>query len=132
MRVRILSVVAVAGLVIAAAALARPNAQLTGKFETKIAGKSAALNGTWRITLTRIGRFSTTRNGKLAVTGAVGAANGKFAVTDTGGPYACKGAESVGAYTYTLKGKMLTMKAKLDLCSGRKTVLTTHPLTKIG
>jgi hypothetical protein len=132
MKVRTLLVVIAACLVAAAVASAGSNAQLVGKFETKISGKSAALNGTWRISFTQSGRFSTTRNGKLAVTGAAAAANGKIAMSDTAGPYACKGTQAPATYTYSLKGNKLTLKATFDQCAGRKAVFTTQPLTKIG
>lgn len=132
MKLRCLFALVAACLVTATAALAGSNAGiLTGTFETKISGKSSQLNGTWRFSISQFGRSSTTLNGKLVVTGAIAAANGKFAVTDTGGKLACQGIQAVGAYTYTLKGKQLTLKATYDACSPRKTVLTAHPLTKI-
>ena len=55
-----------------------------------------------------------------------------FAITDTGGSAACTGIQAAGAYTYTLKSNQLKLTATFDQCSGRKTILTTHPLTKIG
>ncbi len=132
MKLRCLLALVAVCLVSATVALAGSNVTiLSGTFETKISGKSSQLNGTWRITITQFGRSSTTLNGKLVVTGAIAASNGRFAITDTGGKLACKGLQVGGAYTYTLKGKLLTLKATYDGCSPRKTILTTHPLTKI-
>lgn len=132
MKLRTFLTLAAVGLATATTALAGSSATiLSGTFETKISGKSSQLNGTWRITITQFGKSSTTLNGKLVVTGAIAASNGRFAVTDTGGKLACKGLEVGGAYTYTLKGKQLTLKATYDACTPRKTVLTAHPLTKI-
>ena len=47
-------------------------------------------------------------------------------------PSRLQGRPGIRAYTYTLQGTQLALKAGFDQCSGRKTILTAHPLTKIA
>jgi hypothetical protein len=132
MRHRLLLLVAAtfAALVMVPSAL--PVTVLTGIFKTKITGKSSALNGTWFFKIDQFTKFTLKKNGKLYVTGTAAGAAGKLAIADTGGPAACKGVQAAGAYTYTLSGNQLKLKATFDQCSGRKTILTAHSLTKVG
>jgi hypothetical protein len=111
-----------------AAAAALP--LLTGTFTRKITGKAPPFNGTWALQLKTKGKFEMRRNGVVVVRGLGAATRGKLALTDQSGAYACRGAERVGAYTYTFKGKTLRLKAVLDPCSGRKTILTSGPFKK--
>jgi hypothetical protein len=132
MKLRLLPLLAALGATLVLAAPAVPATILSGKFRTVIRGQAAPLNGSWTLTIDQLTRSTLTHNGKLAVKGTFAGARGKLAVADISGPLACKGAERVGAYTYTLKNNLLTLKATLDLCDGRKAVLTAHPLRKVG
>ena len=133
MQFRVLVAVLAAALVTAGAAISGTHVQLlTGSFKTVIGGKSSQLNGTWVLKIDQLGQSTISKNGKVVVRGAVGAWLGHFQITDASGPDACKGVQASGAYTYTLKGNQLTLKLMFDQCSGRKTILTTHPLTKIA
>ena len=133
MKFRVFVAVLAASLVAAGAAMSGNHVQiLTGSFRTVISGKSSQLNGTWVLKIDQFGQSTTSKNGKVVVKGAVAATGGKFAITDTGGSAACTGIQAAGAYTYTLKSNQLKLTATFDQCSGRKTILTTHPLTKIG
>jgi hypothetical protein len=127
MKLRVL--IAVLALVsTGAAAAALP--VLTGTFTRKITGKAPPVNGVWALRLKANGKFEMRRNGVVVVRGLGAATRGKLALTDQSGTYACRGAERVGAYTYKFKRKTLTLKAVLDPCSGRKTILTSGPFTK--
>jgi len=135
MKFRLLLLLAAIGVTLVVAAPAMPTTNvtvLTGTFRTVIKGKSAPLNGSWTIKVDQYTQSVTTHNGKLAVKGTFTGANGKLAVVDLSGPYACKGVQAAGAYTYTLSGNKLKLKATFDQCSGRKTILTAQPLTKSG
>ena len=132
MRSRLLLLVAAACTALVVAAPAMPVTILKGTFRTTITGKSATLNGTWVMKIDQFTKFTLKKNGKLQVRGTAAGARGKLAIADISGPAACKGASAAGAYTYTLSGNQLKLKATFDQCSGRKTVLTSHPLTKIA
>lgn len=132
MKLRLLFALAAVSCV-AAGAASSATPLLSGSFRTTITGKNpAALNATWVLKITQFGQMTINRNGKLAVKGVAAGARGKLAITDNSGPYACKGIQVSAVYTYTLSGNKLTLKPKVELCAGRKTVLTTRPLTKIG
>lgn len=105
---------------------------LTGSFKTIISGKTSRLNGAWVLKIDRLGQSTSSKNGRIVVKGAVAAWLGHFQITDTSGPAACKGVQASGAYTYTLKGNQLVLKVGFDQCSGRETILTAHPLTKLA
>jgi hypothetical protein len=127
MKMRVL--IAVLALALAGAAAAGLPL-LTGTFTKSITGKTPPLNGRWSLVLKQNGKFETKRNGVTVVRGLAVAAKGKLALTDQSGSYACKGLERAGTYTYKLVGRTLTLKALLDPCSGRKTVMTTGSFTK--
>lgn len=80
----------------------------------------------------RLGQSTISKNGRIVVKGAVAAWLGHFQITDTSGLAACKGVQASGAYAYTLKGTELALKVGFDQCSGRKTILTARPLTRIA
>src|SRR5919109_3199097 len=119
---------AAAGVAVGASDVRLP--VLRGTFVTTISGKAPPLNGRWTLKLDPP-KFQTLRNGKVVIRGVAVATRGKMTLTDVSGSYACSGVERVGVYTYTLKAGKLTLKAVLDRCSGRKTVLTARPLTKV-
>jgi len=129
MKLRPLLTVSAVALVAAACALGAASS-LTGTFVTKIAGKSAALNGSWTLKLLPAAKFQTLRNGKVVVSGDFEAASGTLQFIDRTGPYACKGGSATGIYDYRLAGKSLILKPIAEFCAGRKTILTTHPLLK--
>jgi hypothetical protein len=132
-KLRVLVAVLAAALVTAGAAMSGNHVRLlTGSFRTVISGKSSRLNGTWLLKINQLGQSTISKNGKVVVKGAVGAWSGHFQITDASGPDACKGVQASGAYTYTLKGNQLALKLTFDQCAGRKTILTTHSLTKIA
>jgi hypothetical protein len=129
---KLLGLLAVLAGVLATAAIAGyGNPLVTGSFSTKISGKARALNGTWTLRLKSTGRFETLRNGKVVVRGQGAAAAGKLAIRDQSGPYACKGLQQAGVYSYKLKGRTLTLKVVTDRCAGRKIILTTNPLRRL-
>jgi hypothetical protein len=132
MKVRLLLFAVAAALVAVVPATSATPQLLTGSFRTVIAGKSTQLNGTYVLKIDTYGQFQLKRNGKVVVKGAAAGASGKLAITDTSGSYACKGIAVAGAYTYTQTGNQLKLKATFDACSGRKTILTAHPRTKIA
>jgi hypothetical protein len=131
MKFRVL-VAALAAALVAASSASSGTHLLTGSFRTVISGKSSQLNGTWLLKIDKLGQSTIARNGKVVVKGAVGAWSGHFQITDASGPDACKGVQASGAYTYTLKGNQLALKLMFDQCSGRKTILTAHALTRIA
>jgi hypothetical protein len=129
MKLRPLLAASTVALVVAASALGAASS-LTGTFVTKIAGKSAALNGTWTLKLLPAGKFQTLRNGKVVVSGDFAAPSGTLQLIDKTGPYACKGGSATGIYDYKVAGKSLVLKPIAEFCVPRKTILTTHPLLK--
>ena len=129
-RLLLLLAVVTAALVVVPNAL--PVTILTGIFRTKISGRSEALNGTWFFNIHQDTQFTLKKNGKLYVKGTAAGANGKLAIADTGGPAACKGVQAAGVYKYALKNNLLTLTVTFDQCSGRKAILTAHPLLKVG
>jgi hypothetical protein len=102
-----------------------------GVYQTKITGaKPAVLNGTWRLSLNAPG-FAITKNLTTAVAGTIAIAGNKITFTDIAGPLRCTGGQVKGTYTWSLKGKALTLKPVSEKCAGRKLVLT-HAFTKLA
>src|SRR5437867_120541 len=119
MKSRLLLLLAAIGVTLVVAGPAAPTTNanlLKGTFRTVIKGKAAALNGSWTFKVDQYTQSVVTHNGKLAVKGTFAGANGKLAVVDVSGPYACKGVQATGAYTYTLSGNQLKLKATFDQC----------------
>lgn len=128
MKFRVLVVVA---LVLPSIALAGSAATiLTGTFVKRISGKAAPLNGTWRLKLKTDGTFETARNGTVVVRGVAAGVAGKLSIGDQSGPYRCRGRQRVAVYNYSLSKRRLTLKPAVELCAGRRTVLTTGSFTK--
>ena len=48
------------------------------------------------------------------------------------GPAACTGAQSAATYRWSLRAGLLRLTAVREGCPGRRVVLTTHPLKKVG
>ena len=103
---------------------------LTGTFVKRITGKAPPLNGNWRLKLRNDGTFETARNGVVVVRGVAAGVNGKLSIGDQRGPYRCLGRQRVAAYNYTLRNRKLTLRPIVELCAGRRTVLTTGSFTK--
>jgi hypothetical protein len=59
-----------------------------------------------------------------------GNAGGRTTFHDLAGPFACRGAQATGVYSWRLVGRRLTLTAVREPCSGRKTILT-KPFTRI-
>jgi hypothetical protein len=125
--------VVVTGLALAATASgANRETLLTGSFRTTLSGKSPQLNGTWVLRIDRQTHFTLAKNGAIVVRGTAAGTNGRLAIVDKSGPYACKGLKRAAVYKYTLAGSRLTLKPQAELCDGRKAILTAHALTKIA
>lgn len=123
---------AVLGLVaLPSAAFASPDATiLTGTFAKRITRKAPPLNGTWRLKLKQDGTFEMSRNGVVVVRGVAAGVSGRLAIGDRSGPYRCTGAQRAAVYTYTLRGRTLTLRAVVEPCLGRRSILTGSPFTK--
>jgi hypothetical protein len=122
-----------AGFVLAlpGTALAGPTATiLTGTFQKKISKKAPPLNGTWKLKLKQDGTFELSRNGVIVVRGVAAGVSGRLAIGDRSGSYRCTGRERAATYTYTLRGKVLTLRPVLEPCLGRKSVLATGSFTR--
>ena len=124
-------VAGLAAVLVAASPASSAPPLLTGSFRTVISGKSSAQRHLG-VENRPAGPVDDREERQGRRQGAVGAWSGHFQITDASGPAACKGVQASGAYTYTLNGNKLALKLTFDQCSGRKTILTAHPLTKIS
>jgi hypothetical protein len=117
--------------VLAAAALGAPSAAIAPHaYVARISGaKPAVLNGTWRLTLTT-STFAVNKGATPAVSGRVRIAGSRITFHDLGGPFACRGAQATGVYSWRVTGKRLTLTAVREPCAGRKTILT-RPFTRV-
>jgi hypothetical protein len=124
------SAVALTAVVTAAALGARSAAIAPHEYSTKIVGATpAVLDGTWRLTVdTR--SFGVNRGAAPAVSGTVRIAGKRITFHDLRGPFACRGAQATGVYSWRVTGKRLTLTAVRELCAGRKTILT-RPFTRV-
>src|SRR5919201_1562287 len=104
---------AAAAVVTGTAVAARDAAIPKGSYSATIRGRTAAVNGTWKLTFGPViavtGPLTVTRNGALAVAGTFTAASGKLAFVDNRGPYACRGTQRSGIYRYSLNGNKLKL-----------------------
>jgi hypothetical protein len=118
------------GAVAAAAAAAAP---LHGAFQTVIRNAPAPqLDGTWRLTFQNGGRYTTARNGVVLVRGSDTQAAATITFRDESGPAACTGSQATATYRWSLSGGSLSLTPVRESCAGRRVVLTTHALKKIG
>jgi hypothetical protein len=100
-------------------------------YSVKIAGsKIGLLNATWLLALQRT-VFGLKRNGGTAVVGTVKIAGNRITFHDLGGPFACRGAQINGRYTWRIVGAKLTLTRVADACVGRRGVLA-HALTRVA
>jgi hypothetical protein len=126
----VLALAAAAALVVAVPA-ASAAAPPTGSFSTTIAGQmNMQLNGSWQLRLLPGSRYAVVKDGAVVVRGTGARTAKRLTFRDTGGPAACRGAGSTGVYTWKLAGRTLTLAAVSDTCTGRRAVLTTHPLVR--
>lgn len=134
-RRRLISICLGAGALIAAAsALGAASLHPSGKFQTVLKGKTPALlNGKWVFNFSSKspGSFTTTKSGKVVIRGIAVWTGSKVTITDVSGSLACTGKERIGVYSYSFSGQegLLRLKPLVELCDGRKLVLTTHPLS---
>jgi hypothetical protein len=99
-------------------------------YVARIAGaEPAVLNGTWRLTLTT-SAFTVNKGATAAVAGRVRIAGNRITFHDLGGPFACRGAQASGVYSWRVTGTRLTLTAVREPCAGRKTILT-KPFTRV-
>lgn len=120
-----------AAIVTAAPAVGSPAASIGPHvYSTTIAGaKPAVLDGTWRLTVNRKS-FSVAKGAALAVAGRAQVAGNRITFHDLNGPFACRGAQATGVYSWRVSGKRLTLTAVREPCAGRKTILT-KPFTRV-
>jgi hypothetical protein len=57
-------------------------------------------------------------------------AGNRITFHDLGGPFACRGAQASGVYSWRVTGTRLTLTAVREPCAGRKTILT-KPFTRV-
>jgi hypothetical protein len=99
-------------------------------YVARIAGaKPAVLNGSWRLTLTTA-TFAVNKGATAAVSGRVRIAGSRITFHDLGGPFACRGSQATGVYSWRVTGKRLTLTAVREPCAGRRTILT-KPFTRV-
>jgi hypothetical protein len=115
--VSVMVALAAASTVLAAAT---PN----GTYKTKIgaAPLGGTIKGTWTIKFEKP-HYTVTDNGMAVIHGTYALSGTRITFTDKSGPAACPGS---GAYSFTLKGSMLTFTRIRDSatkCPGREAVL---------
>ena len=127
---KIAPVTAIAAALLATAAHAAAPTLYPHVYSTRITGASpAALNGTWNLSLQRT-VFLVNKGSAPAVAGRLTIAGNKITFHDTGGPFACKGAQAVGTYTWKLQGTKLTLTEVHDTCAGRPLILNRRVFTR--
>ena len=130
---RLLVACGAATLVAAAAATAAVAGPLQGTFQTVIANApTKQLDGTWRLTLQPGGGYTTKRNGVVLARGHETQTATTITFVDESGPLACSPAQATGTYRWSLKGGLLRLTPVREACAGRRLVLTTHLLRKVG
>ena len=122
-----------AALLVAVATAAAAGTPLQGTFETVIANAPATqLDGSWQLVLQPAGRYTIKRNGVTLVQGRDTQTAATIGFGHESGPAACTGAQSAATYRWLLRGGLLRLTPVRESCSGRRFVLTAHPLTKSG
>jgi hypothetical protein len=126
------AVVVVLGLAVCSVAAAAVSSSLNGTYKTTVHSTvlGGALNGTWTLKL-KNGAYHVADNGHPIVHGAYTVKGSKISLKDTGGTGKCPG---TGVYKFKVSGKSVTFTKVHDAaaCIGRKTVLTSGPLTKVS
>ena len=115
---------------VASASAVASSSALLGAYKATITGKTAALNGKWRLEFKPKGRVHLYRNGRLVVVARATNVGRRLKIEDRSGSYACGRGERVGTYGYKAVGKRLTFTVISDNCVGRKAVLTTKPFVR--
>jgi hypothetical protein len=101
-------------------------------YSTKVTGaRPAALNGTWNLSIQRT-VFLVNKGSAPAVAGRLQIVGNRIAFHDTGGSFACKGAQAVGTYTWRLRGTKLTLTRVHDTCAGRPLILNGRVYTRVA
>jgi hypothetical protein len=126
------ALVAAAVLVLGAAALAEARPQrLGGTLRTQITSGPAALHGTWWLTFDAAGKHYSIAKGPARTRVVHGVASQPsthtVTFTDQGGPYACRGAQASGRYSWRAAGMRIVFTAVKDGCAGRRLILTSRP-----
>jgi len=122
-----------AALLVAVATAAAAGTPLQGTFKTEIANAPIKqLDGTWQIVLQPAGRYMIQRTGTVLVRGRDTQTATTISFGHESGPAACTGAEAAAMYRWSLSAGSLRLTPVHESCSGRRVVLTTHPLKKTG
>jgi hypothetical protein len=126
------ALVVVVSLALCSVAAAAASSSLSGTYKTTVNSTvlGGALNGTWTVKL-KNGAYHVADNGHPIVHGKYTIKGNKISLKDTGGTGRCPG---TGVYKFKVSGKSVTMTKVHDAaaCIGRKTVLTSGPLTKVS
>lgn len=126
------ALVVVVSLALCSVAAAAASSSLSGTYKTTVNSTvlGGALNGTWTVKL-KNGAYHVADNGHPVVHGKYTIKGNKISLKDTGGTGRCPG---TGVYKFKVSGKSVTMTKVHDAaaCIGRKTVLTSGPLTKVS
>ncbi len=126
------ALVVVVSLALCSVAAAAASSSLNGTYKTTVNSTvlGGALNGTWTVKL-KNGAYHVADNGHPVVHGKYTIKGNKISLKDTGGTGRCPG---TGVYKFKVSGKSVTMTKVHDAaaCIGRKTVLTSGPLTKVS
>ena len=130
---RLLLAAGMAALLVSVSATAAAVPPLHGTFTTVIkSAQSAQLDGTWRVALLPTGRYTIQRNGTVLIRGRDTETATTISFGHETGPAACTGAVSAATYRWSLRSGFLHLTVVRELCFGRHTVLTTHPLKRVG
>jgi hypothetical protein len=122
-----------AALLVAVATAAAAGTPLQGTFKTEIANAPIKqLDGTWQIVLQPAGRYMIQRTGTVLVRGLDAQTATTISFGHESGPAACTGAEAAATYRWSLSAGSLRLTPVHESCSGRRVVLTTHPLKRTG
>ena len=126
------ALVVVVSLALCSVAAAAASSSLSGTYKTTVNSTvlGGALNGTWTVKL-KNGAYHVADNGHPIVHGKYTIKGNKISLKDTGGTGRCPG---TGVYKFKVSGKSVTMTKVHDAaaCIGRKTVLTSGPLTMVS
>ncbi len=122
-----------AALFVAVATAAAAGTPLQGTFETAISSAPVKqLDGTWQVVLQSAGRYAIQRNGAVLIRGRDAQTATTISFGHESGPAACTGTEAAATYHWSLSGASLRLTPVRESCSGRRLVLTTHPLNRVG
>lgn len=102
---------------------------LTTIISPQEAGSDTMAVGTWDLELREDGTFQVSQNANVAVQGRYTIEGDRITFNDEGGPAMCA-EQPTGTYQWSVSGDQVTMMSVGDTCSGRLTVLTSHPLTR--